>query len=75
MIVLGLAEMDEELIDSRIRVRQLIEKGLIDEAVREIDAINPEIMIKDRDLTFALRRQELVELIKQRNFDGAISFA
>lgn len=56
-------------------MRQLIEKGLIEEAIREIDAINAEILLGDRDLTFSLRRQQLVELIKQRNFDAAITFA
>lgn len=32
--------MDEDLIDSRIRMRQLIEAGKIQEAIAEIDSVN-----------------------------------
>ena len=32
--------MDEDLIDSRIRMRQLIETGKIQDAIAEIDSVN-----------------------------------
>ena len=36
--------MDEELIDSRIEIRRLIEKGMIEEAINKIDNLNAEVM-------------------------------
>lgn len=40
---LFLAEMDEELIDSRIEIRRSIEKGNIEEAISKINNLNPEV--------------------------------
>ena len=36
--------MDNELIDARIEVRKLIEKGEIEEAIRKINVINSELL-------------------------------
>lgn len=38
--------MDEELIDARIDIRRLIEKGNIEEAINKINILNPEVKIK-----------------------------
>jgi hypothetical protein len=35
--------MDEELIDARIEIRKLIEKGSIEEAINKINNLNPEV--------------------------------
>jgi len=48
--------MDEELIDARIEVKKLIERGQIEEAIRRINAINPEILDTNPELFFELKR-------------------
>ena len=53
----SVAEMDKDLVDSRIEVRRLIEKGKIDEAIKKINSINPEILDTHAELYFELRRQ------------------
>ena len=67
--------MDEELIDSRIQVRKLIESGNIQQSIRKINEINPEILETNSELYFELKRQELVELIKAGKTEEAIVFA
>jgi hypothetical protein len=44
------------LIDDRIEVRRLIECGEIEGAIRKIDSISDEILKKDPELYFDLKR-------------------
>eukprot|EP00347_Sterkiella_histriomuscorum_P021294 403334508 len=69
------AEMDMELIDSRIEIRRLIEKGQIEEAINTVNRINPEILDQNIELQFELKRQHLVELIKAKNISDALMYA
>ncbi|CDW78082.1 glucose-induced degradation protein 8 homolog [Stylonychia lemnae] len=69
------AEMDEDLIDHRIEIRRLLEKGQIEEAISKIDTLNPEILDQNVELYFELKRQQLVELIKAKKIDEALVFA
>lgn len=39
----NVAEMDEELIDARIEIRKLIERGSIEEAINRINNLNSEV--------------------------------
>ena len=71
----NVAEMDERLIDERIEVRKMIERGEIEEAIKKMNEINPEILDTDRELYFEMKRQQLVELIKQNKLEEAIVFA
>jgi len=52
----NVAEMDDRLIDERIEVRKMIESGQIEEAIRKINEINPEILDTDRELYFEMKR-------------------
>ena len=70
-----LAELDEELIDARIEVRKLIERGEVGEAIKRLNDINVEILDSNPDLYFELRRQQVVELFKQGKIEDAIVFA
>ena len=69
------AEIDERLIDERIEVRKMIERGMIEEAITKLNEINPEILDSDRELYFEMKRQQLVELIKLNKLEEAIIFA
>ena len=67
--------MDHELIDARIEVRRMIENGEIEEAIKKVNNINPEIMETNPELYFEMKRQQLVELIKGGKLEEAIVFA
>ncbi len=56
-IYMCLAEMDHELIDARIEVRRMIENGDIEEAIKKVNNINPEIMETNPELYFEMKRQ------------------
>ena len=74
-VYMCLAEMDHELIDARIEVRRMIENGEIEEAIKKVNNINPEIMETNPELYFEMKRQQLVELIKGGKLEEAIVFA
>ena len=69
------AEIDWVLIDQRIVIRKLILDGLIEEAIKQINELNPEILDKNSSLLFELKKQQLIELIKAKKTDEAIKFA
>ena len=69
------AEMDHELIDARIEVRRMIETGEIEEAIKKVNRIKPEILETNPEFYFELKRQQLVELIKAGKLEDAIVFA
>ena len=75
MTLNNVAEIDERLIDERIEVRKMIERGMIEEAITKLNEINPEILDSDRELYFEMKRQQLVELIKLNKLEEAIIFA
>ena len=48
--------MDHELIDARIEVRRMIESGEVEEAIKKVNRINPEILETNPELYFELKR-------------------
>jgi len=48
--------MDERLIDDRIEVRRMIERGQIESAIKKLNEINQEILDSDRELYFEMKR-------------------
>ena len=69
------AEIDHAQIDARIMIRKLILDGKIEEALREINELNSEILDQNSDLLFSLKKQQLIELIKENKLEEAIRFA
>ena len=53
----------------------MIERGQIESAIKKLNEINQEILDSDRELYFEMKRQQLVELIKQNKLEEAIVFA
>ena len=51
-----LADMDDELIESRIEVRRLIEEGHLEQAIKRLNDINPEILDSNAELYFEMKR-------------------
>ena len=63
------------MIDDRIEVRNLIERGEIEGAIKKLDQMNDDILKSDPELQFELKRQQLVEFIKANKLSDAINFA
>ena len=69
------ADMEYTLIGKRREIRVNIQKGKIVEAVELINDINPEILDNDDELYFNLKKQKLIELIKENKPKEAIEFS
>jgi len=64
-----------DTLDDRIRIRQAILDGRIQEAVALVNSLYPELLDNDRYLYFRLQQQQLIELIKGRQLEQALDFA
>uniref|UniRef100_A0A8D0SNL2 GID complex subunit 8 homolog n=1 Tax=Sus scrofa TaxID=9823 RepID=A0A8D0SNL2_PIG len=66
--------VDLETLDERIKIREMILKGQIQEAIALINSLHPELLDTNRYLYFHLQ-QHLIELIRQRETEAALEFA
>ncbi|XP_029774000.1 glucose-induced degradation protein 8 homolog isoform X1 [Suricata suricatta] len=67
--------VDLETLDERIKIREMILKGQIQEAIALINSLHPELLDTNRFLYFHLQQQHLIELIRQRETEAALEFA
>ncbi|KAG9474535.1 hypothetical protein GDO78_004696 [Eleutherodactylus coqui] len=67
--------VDLESLDERIKIREMILKGQIQEAIALINSLHPELLDTHRYLYFHLQQQHLIELIRQRETEAALEFA
>ena len=67
--------MDFDLIEKRREIRILIQEGKIDEAIEMINDVNPEILDTNDELYFKLKKQKLIELIKNKHIEEALLFS
>ena len=67
--------MECSLIDKRREIRINIQEGNIVEAVEMINDINPEILDTNDELYFQLKKQKLIELIKENKVKEALEFS
>lgn len=67
--------VDLNSLDDRINIRQAIMDGRIMEATALINSLYPELLDNDRYLYFRLQQQQLIELIKAKDLEGALEFA
>jgi glucose-induced degradation protein 8 len=56
--------LDLDSIDYRLKVRQAIQSGEIDSAVRELNNFDPEILDSNPNVYFHLKLQEFLEMIR-----------
>jgi hypothetical protein len=68
-------EVDLAILDDRIRVKEAIQRGDIDEAIQLINDYDQEILDTKPNLYFFLQQQKLIELIREGNLEAAIQFA
>ncbi|XP_055964098.1 glucose-induced degradation protein 8 homolog isoform X2 [Sorex fumeus] len=67
--------VDLETLDERIKIREMILKGHIQEAIALVNSLHPELLDTNRYLYFHLQQQHLIELIRQRETEAALEFA
>ncbi|ODN06316.1 Glucose-induced degradation protein 8 [Orchesella cincta] len=67
--------VDLTTLDQRIKILESIQDGKIQEAVQMINSFQPQLLDDNRYLFFHLQQQHLIELIRQKNIDGALKFA
>ncbi|XP_019720616.1 glucose-induced degradation protein 8 homolog isoform X1 [Hippocampus comes] len=67
--------VDLDSLDERIKIREMILKGQIQEAIALINSLHPELLDTNRYLYFHLQQQHLIELIRLRETELALEFA
>lgn len=67
--------VDLDTLDERIKIRDAIQNGKIQEAIELVNNLHPELLDCDRYLFFHLQQQHLIELIRERNIEEALKYA
>ncbi|XP_064634687.1 glucose-induced degradation protein 8 homolog isoform X2 [Lineus longissimus] len=67
--------VDLDTLDERIKIRDAIQNGRIEDAISLVNNLHPELLDNDRYLYFHLQQQHLIELIRERNIEDALDFA
>lgn len=62
-------------LDDRIRIRDAIQNGRIQEATDLVNQLHPELLDNDRYLYFHLQQLHLIELIRTGRVEEALQFA
>ncbi|KAK2722191.1 hypothetical protein QYM36_002670 [Artemia franciscana] len=62
-------------MDERIRVKEALECGKIEEAIHLINEKYPSLLDKDHTLYFRLQQQQMIELIRNQRVEEALQFA
>ncbi|KAJ8916227.1 hypothetical protein NQ315_016366 [Exocentrus adspersus] len=70
-----LPSVDLQTLDDRIRIRDAIMTGRIQEATALINQLHPELLDNDRYLYFHLQQLHLIELIRNNRIEEALAFA
>ncbi|KAL8455579.1 hypothetical protein Emag_000574 [Eimeria magna] len=68
-------QMPLQCITGRARIEEAILSGKTEEAINEISLINVDLLKKDPEVTFMLRKQQLLQLIENGDAEEAIDFA
>ncbi|WWC60679.1 uncharacterized protein I303_103255 [Kwoniella dejecticola CBS 10117] len=69
------ADVDHEKVQERMEIRQAVEDGRVEEAVRRVNELDPEILDTNPPLLFHLHLLRLIELIRSDQIDLALQFA
>ncbi|KAG0708778.1 CTLH/CRA C-terminal to lish motif domain-containing protein [Suillus ampliporus] len=67
--------VDFESIESRMVIREALQRGDIEEAISRMNDLNPEILDTNPALYFHLQQQKLIEYIRHGRITEALQFA
>jgi len=71
----GLSPTDYESIESRMNIRDAVQRGDVEEAIERTNDLNPEILDTNPLLYFHLQQQRLIEHIRHGRVLEALTFA
>jgi len=71
----GMDAGDMSSLSARLKIRQSVQNGDIEQATSLVNQLYPELLDTDHYLFFHLQQQRLIELIRSGNIDGALKFA
>ena len=66
---------DEQLLNKRFLIRQLITSNRIEKAIEEINLIDKKILEENKIMYFVLQRQRFINYIKENKFEEGLEFA
>lgn len=69
------AGVDLNSAADRMHIRTALEKGQIEDAIEQINDLNPEILEENSELFFHIQQQQMIELIRQQKIEEALCFA
>ncbi|KJA26127.1 hypothetical protein HYPSUDRAFT_64337 [Hypholoma sublateritium FD-334 SS-4] len=67
--------VDFESIESRMDIREALQRGDVEDAIIRVNDLNPEILDTNPALYFKLQQQKLIEYIRQGRIAEALQFA
>ncbi|MCD7447373.1 Glucose-induced degradation complex subunit [Datura stramonium] len=68
-------DMDLATITDRMAVKKAVQSGNVEDAIKKINDLNPEILATNPQLFFHLQQQRLIELIRHGKIEEAVEFA
>lgn len=66
---------DLDSIESRMSIREAVQRGDVEEAIEKVNDLNPEILDTNPQLYFHLQQQRLIEHIRHGRINEALHFA
>lgn len=69
------AGVDFDAVSDRMSIRAAMQSGDIRQAVERLDALDGAILSSNPELTFKLKQQQLIELIRAGAIEAALAFA
>ncbi|TFY83993.1 hypothetical protein EWM64_g7 [Hericium alpestre] len=67
--------VDFDSIESRMNIREALQRGDVQDAITRVNDLNPEILDTNPSLYFHLQQQKLIEFIRQGRVPEALQFA
>jgi len=64
-----------DTLEERIKIRDAIQRGHIQEAINLINSLHPELLDNNKHLYFHLLQQHTIELIREKSLAEALDFA
>lgn len=69
------AGQDLDSLDHRISIRDSIQGGRVEQAIKQVNQLHPVLLDQDRYLLFHLQQQHLIELIREQKVEEALQYA
>ncbi|CAK5280498.1 unnamed protein product [Mycena citricolor] len=67
--------VDYDTIESRMTIRDALQRGDVEDAITRVNDLNPEILDTNPALFFHLQQQRLIEYIRRGQISEALQFA